>query len=182
MEIYEGFDYYHLSYPKVTVIVTCGTFEKPNALAVSWHTYLSFEPPLYGISIAPRRYSHNLIEKYGEFGVNFLPFEKSELVWKVGSVSGRNVNKFEKFNIKTFKGKVIRAPLITDSISAFECVVIDKFRVGDHTFFVGEIKVAWYRKDLFESGLLKPEKVSQAYYLGEGVFIALDPKKIIKLL
>jgi len=176
---YEGKAYMYLTYPKLTVIITAGTFENGNAMAASWHTYLSFDPPLYGVSIAPKRYTHKLIMKHKEFGVNFLPFEMSKLIWDTGSISGTEADKFEKFRIKKFKGKEIKAPLIADSVSALECKVVDVVRTGDHDLFVGEIVHAWVREDVFIDDILDPSKVSQSYYMGKGKFIALDPKRIV---
>ncbi|MCR8455749.1 MAG: flavin reductase family protein, partial [Candidatus Korarchaeota archaeon] len=123
-------NYAYLTYPKLTVVVTAGIPGRATAMAASWHTYLSLDPPLYGVSIAPKRFTHKLITEHKEFGVNFLPFELSKLIWDVGSVSGAKIDKFEKFNIKTFNGEKIRAPLIADSIVVLECKVTDTVRTG----------------------------------------------------
>ena len=169
---------YHLTYPKLTAIITSGTLQNPNAMAASWHTHLSFDPPLYGVSIAPKRYTYKLIKKYGDFGVNFLPFELAEKVWLTGTYSGLEVDKFEKFGLQKLKAAKINASLIAQSTSALECKVVDEVVVGDHVFFVGEIVYAWCRQDILANkrGLLKPEKAKQIYYLGEGVFLTIDPE------
>lgn len=173
---------YHLTYPKLTVIVTSGTFEKPNAMAASWHTHLSFEPPLYGVSIAPRRYTYKLIKETGEFCVNFLPFELSEKVWQTGLVSGEEIDKFSKFGLTKKEASAVKAPIIEESITVLECKVVHEYPVGDHIFFVGEIVAAWYREDLVvnDRGLLDPRKAMHVYYLGEGRFLTLDPKTLKK--
>ena len=174
---------YHLSYPKLTVIITSGTPEHPNAMAVSWHTYLSFNPPLYGVSISPKRYTCELIRQHGDFGVNFLPFELSEKVWLVGSYSGKQFNKIQKFDLEIMKASKINAPILQQSLVALECKVIKEVKTGDHIFFIGEIVYAWVQENILlnaQSGLLDTVKAKQVYYLGEGKFLTTDNSTVVE--
>ena len=49
---------YRLFYPRLTVIVSCGTLSASNALTIAWSTPLSVDPPLIGILITNKRYSY----------------------------------------------------------------------------------------------------------------------------
>jgi len=53
--ISEGIGTFSQHYPKVATIVTAQAKGKANAIAVAWHSVLSVNPPLYGVSIAPER-------------------------------------------------------------------------------------------------------------------------------
>lgn len=171
-----------LGYPKVTPLISSGDFENGNLMAATWHTHLSGIPPLYGVSIAPDRYTYKLIKETGEFGVNFLPFRLYELVWKCGLVSGANVDKFEKFKIRKMRGKVIKAPLVEESIVILECKVTKDVKVGDHVFFVGEIVHAWVRDNLLLSkGILDITGDKHVYYLGRGNFCTIDKNTVKSL-
>ena len=86
-------------YPKVAAIVTANAKGKDNAMTVDWHTSLSCNPPLYGVAIAPERFTYQLISDSKEFGINFLPFEAVELVALIGSTAGSQIDKFQEFNI-----------------------------------------------------------------------------------
>ncbi|MHA1616234.1 MAG: flavin reductase family protein [Candidatus Njordarchaeales archaeon] len=173
---------YHLTYPKLTVIITAGTYEKANAMAASWHTYLSFEPPLYGVSVALRRYTYQLIKENGDFCVNFLPFELAEKVWKTGLTSGAEIDKFKAFGLTKKKASKVKAPIIEESLTALECKVVKEYSVGDHVLFVGEIVTAWYREGIIinDRALLDPKKALHVYYLGEGHFLTLAPDTLKK--
>ena len=64
--------FYNYSFPKLTVLVTLlDDNGKPNIITLAWHSACSIKPPMYGISIDPRRYSHDPIINTGEFVVNF---------------------------------------------------------------------------------------------------------------
>ena len=61
-------------YPKLVMLVTAQAKGKENAMAVAWHTSISFKPPLYGVSVSPKRFTYHLIVDGKEFGINFSPF------------------------------------------------------------------------------------------------------------
>jgi len=57
-------------YPKTAAIVTASAQGKDNAMTAAWHSPISLQPPLYGVSISPNRFTHHLIAKSEEFGIN----------------------------------------------------------------------------------------------------------------
>ncbi len=174
--------FYYLAYPKIVSLITSGSFDKGNVMAASWNTPVSFNPPLFAVAVAPERYTYGLIKKYGEFGVNFLPFELSEKIYRVGDVSGRDLDKFSEFNLTKFRGKYIKAPLIEESLSAFECKVVKEVETGDHTLFIGEVLQAWYRKDFFDArGRIKLSETSPAFHVGGRYFAKLDGDSVVKI-
>ncbi|TET39970.1 MAG: flavin reductase, partial [Dehalococcoidia bacterium] len=78
-------------YPKVAAIVTASSHGKDNAMTAAWHSSISLNPPLYGVSISPKRFSYELITESKEFGINFMPFEKASLAARVGGTPGREI-------------------------------------------------------------------------------------------
>ena len=70
----EGVGEFYHHYPRVAAIVTVHARDKDNAMTVAWHCSLSMSPPLYGVSISPKRFTLELILEAKEFGVNFMPF------------------------------------------------------------------------------------------------------------
>lgn len=56
--------------PVPPALVSCGTLEVPNALAIAWTGILNSQPPKTYISVRPERYSHGLIKASGEFIIN----------------------------------------------------------------------------------------------------------------
>ena len=162
--------FHYLTYPAITPIITSGTAEKPNAMAASWVTPLSVRPPLFGVAISPRRYTYELIKKYRDFGVCFLPFSMVDKVLGVGSISGRQADKFGVYGLKVKVAKKINAPLIEQSLSAIECVVVKEVETGDHVFFVGKVVAAWINKEYVKGRIFDVSKTKHVLYLGEGFF------------
>ncbi len=160
-------DQYYYHYPAVATIVTSHADGKDNAMAVAWHTAISREPPIYGVSISHKRYTHGLIAASGEFVVNFVPWEKRELIAKVAGCSGREVQKFREFGIVAVSGKVVQVPVLADAYAAYECRVIEQRALGDHDLFVGSIVAIHCDKEaLGKGGMLDPDEVHPVLYLG----------------
>lgn len=57
-------------YPIPAVMVSLGNMEKSNILTVAWTGILNTNPAQVYISVRPERYSHDIIEKTGEFAIN----------------------------------------------------------------------------------------------------------------
>lgn len=161
---------YYLSYPMITPLITSGTNDHANVMTATWTTPISTKPPLYGVSIAPSRFSHDLIEETGEFGVCFLDFEAVEKVLKAGRMSGSTVDKFQELDLQKQSAASISAPLIASSISALECTVHELPRFGDHTLFVGEVVAAWAKEKALKQEVLNLEQVKPIFYLGANRF------------
>ena len=165
-----GLFYHH--YPRVAAIVTAQAKGKDNAMTVDWHTPLSLSPPLYGVCIAPERFTYKLIVESREFGVNFLPFEAVELVHSVGSSAGQQMDKFQVFHINREKPVRTGVPVLKDAYAAYECRLVDDRDYGDHRLLVGEIVAVHHSTEAFtEDGTLNLDKVSPVLYLGREFYL-----------
>lgn len=151
---------YKLSYPRQLVLVTSHYQEKDNVMTVAWESPLSFDPPLHGILVSPKRFSHDMILKSGDFGLNFMDTDSRRAVKICGSMSGKDKDKFGITGLTREKAKRIKAPLIGEAICQLECKVIDYVETGDHTLFIGKVLAARAREG-FLSDPLKFKKICQ---------------------
>lgn len=178
----EGVGKFYHHYPAVAAVVTVRVGEKANAMAAAWHCSLSREPPLYGVSISPKRFSHDLLLEAGEFGVNFLPFERAGIIAAVGGTTGREVEKFEAFEIAEEKPALSSAPILAEAYAAYECELVSHHTFGDHTWFVGQIlMVHMLEEALTEEGVLNLERVTPALYLGGDLYLGPRPESMRRL-
>lgn len=163
--------FYH-HYPRVAIVVTAQAKGKSAAMTVAWHTSLSFSPPLYGVSVSPKRSTYQLIVDSKEFGVNFLPFEAAELIASVGGSSSREIDKFKKYNIAMDKPVKTAVPILKDAYAAYECQLVDDREYGDHQLLVGEIVAVHWLKEAFTlEEVIDLDKVSPALYLGRELYV-----------
>jgi flavin reductase (DIM6/NTAB) family NADH-FMN oxidoreductase RutF len=128
---------YHLIYPMRVCLITGRDEGKDNIMAASWVFPLSMDPPLFGVSISEKRYSCSLIRKGKAFGINLPHPELKEAMLICGSISGRDVDKFEKAGLEREVGE--KVPLIKQCPVSIECEVVDEIKTGDHILFVGKV-------------------------------------------
>ena len=170
--ISENIGAYYQHYPKVAVIVTAQANGRENAMAVAWHAPISVKPPLYGVSISPKRFTYQLIADSKEFGINFLPFEVAELVASVGGSKGSEVDKFQRFNIAKNKPVRTAVPILEAAYAAYECRLVDDRGYGDHRWLVGEIVATHLLKEVFTPDeVIDLDKVSPILYLGNELYV-----------
>jgi len=167
-------------YPKVTVIVTASARGKDNAMAAAWHSSISINPPLYGVSISPKRFTYQLISESMEFGINFIPWEKASLAARVGGTSGQKMDKFQKFEIQKEKPLKTAVPILKDAYAAYECKLVDSKPYGDHIWVVGEIVVVHFLEEAFTSEkILDLDKIKPLLYLGSEFYASTDKSSLI---
>lgn len=121
------------------VLVTAKYGDKENIITLAWHSPLSHKPPLYGIMISPKRFSHDLISKSKEFGINFIDNSLRGEALYCGTHTGKIADKFKESGLNRKRAKVIKAPLIREAVAWIECKVVDEIKTGDHTTFVGKV-------------------------------------------
>ncbi len=150
MQMIQGRGIAALLNPRPAVLVTCSDEHgAPNVLCVAWHTPLSHEPPLLGISLARQRYSHALICATGEFVVNVVSREFQAAVELCGSHSGRDLDKITAAGLDLQPACHVRPPLIGGALAHLECSLVRQVPAGDHTFFVGQVLYAEARPECF---------------------------------
>ncbi|MDI6805759.1 MAG: flavin reductase family protein, partial [Candidatus Bathyarchaeia archaeon] len=137
-----------LLHPMHTVLVSCiGKAGKPNIITLAWAMPTSINPPLVAISIAPRRYSHALIEETKEFVVNIPTMEILRETLFCGRRSGRDLDKFKEAGLTPAPAKKVKPPIIKECVAHLECRLHSQFTIGDHTIFIGEIVEAYVEKE-----------------------------------
>lgn len=175
------FSHLYHSYPAVAAVVTAQSGTRRNAMACAWHSPLSFQPPLYGVLLTPKRFSYALIVETGVFGVNFLPFEKADIIAGVGRNSGRDLDKFSAFSIAVAAFPDSRVPVLQDSYAAYECRLVEHRPYGDHELFVGEIVAIYQASQAFdEKGVLQVNRVRPALYLGDDLYTTTTDRPAVR--
>jgi flavin reductase (DIM6/NTAB) family NADH-FMN oxidoreductase RutF len=117
-------------------VVTTKSGDRVNGMTAAWVSQVSLKPLLIVASIAPPRYSHDLIKASGVFAINVLASGQIDLGKRFGYKSGRKVDKFAGLDYIT---AATGAPILPQAYAYFDLRLVDAFAAGDHTLFVGEV-------------------------------------------
>jgi flavin reductase (DIM6/NTAB) family NADH-FMN oxidoreductase RutF len=171
----EGVGIFAQHYPRVAALITARAGSQANVMTAAWHMPISYNPPLYTIAIAPKRFTYSLIAASHEFGVNFMPADYADLVAAIGGSHGAELNKFKAFHISTDEPLKTVVPILRVSYAAYECKVIDDRVYGDHRLIIGEIvAVHWLKEVFMEDGSLDLTSVSPTLYIGNEHYVSTE--------
>lgn len=115
-----------------TVLVTSSDGKRRNIMAAAWSMPVEFTPPRIAIVIDKRTFTRELINASGTFGVIIPGAAAIDLTYAVGSVSGRETDKFQRFDIAAITGPKLGLPLLEAGCSAWmECRLIPERHIED---------------------------------------------------
>lgn len=167
--------FYYL-YPQTVVFVGC----ENNIMPAAWHTPISAQPPLYGVSISPKRHTYTLLKKKKGFTVNFLEHTYARLSADTGSTSGRDIDKPATFGLDCAPGARINGPILDHAYAAYECEHYTIHELGDHFLFVGKIIVVHCEETCMEeSECINAGKVKPLLYFGKDRYITTDARSLV---
>jgi flavin reductase (DIM6/NTAB) family NADH-FMN oxidoreductase RutF len=119
--------------------------EKVNTMTISWgNVGFEWNKPIFTALVRKSRYTHELIESSREFTVS-IPSDGNlqETLAFCGTKSGRDVDKFEKCELKLEASKNVDTPVIAKCGFIYECRVVYKQDM-DLSLLSEEIKRAAY--------------------------------------
>src|SRR4030042_565984 len=134
------------------VLVTTHDGNKNNIMTISWTMVVDFTP-FFAITTGPWNYSFAALRKTKECVIAIPTADMLEKVVRIGTCSGADIDKFEKFMLTPVKGKNVKAPLIKECLANIECKVVDI--VMRHNIVVLEGVAAYFDNSRKEKGTVQ---------------------------
>jgi flavin reductase (DIM6/NTAB) family NADH-FMN oxidoreductase RutF len=97
---------------------------------------VEFEPPLVACTVSSADYSFEALRATKECVIAVPAVELAEKVMQVGNSSGRNIDKFEAFDLTPVPAERVKPPLIAKCFANLECRVVDTRLVNKYCLFV----------------------------------------------
>ena len=148
------------------VLVTTNDGHRNNIMTISWTMVVDFTP-VFAMTTGPWNHSFAALQKTRECVISIPTVDMLDKVVGVGTCSGADTDKFEKFTLTPVKGKHVKAPLIKECLANIECTVIDI--VKDHNIVVLEGVAAYFDDSRKEKRTV--------HAVGDGTFI-VDGRKL----
>lgn len=152
--------------PGPVVFITTNDGVRHNVMTLSWTMVLDFAP-VFAITTGAWNYSYAALRRTRECVIAIPTVDLIDKVVGVGTCSGADVDKFERFGLTAVKSRHVRAPLIRECVANIECRVADIVRKHDIVVLQG---LAAYRDDA-----RKEHRTLHA--VGDGTFV-VDGRRI----
>jgi len=152
--------------PGPVILVTTNDGQRDNVMTISWTMVLDFSAS-FALTTGPWNYSYGALRRAKECVISIPTVDLIDTVVGIGTCSGRDVDKFERFGLTRAKAKLVRPPHIEQCLANIECRVID---IIDRYSIVVLEGVAAY-----VDGSRKERRTIHA--VGDGTFV-VDGRKI----
>lgn len=150
--------------PVVLVVTNDG--KKHNIMTISWTMVLDFTPR-FAITTGPWNYSFGALRKTKECVIAIPTVAMLDKVVGIGTCSGADTDKFNKFKLTPVTGQEVKAPLVKECLANIECNVVDI--VKKHNIIVLEGVAAYFDTSRKEQRMV--------HAVGDGTFI-VDGRKL----
>lgn len=147
--------------PGPVVLVTTHGRGKRNIMTLSWTMVVDFTP-VFAFTTGPWNYSYAALRKSRECVIAIPTADLIDEVVGIGTCSGADTDKFERFGLTPLKARRVRAPLIKECLANIECKVIDI--VTKHNIVVLKGLAAYCDRSRKEKRTL--------HAVGDGTFVA----------
>jgi flavin reductase (DIM6/NTAB) family NADH-FMN oxidoreductase RutF len=118
----------------VTVITTRDQDGTPRGMTANSFTSVSLDPPLLLVCVGKSASSFQAFNSAGSFAVNFLHEGQVDVAAIFASKSP------DKFQAATHDRIHTGAPILTDSLTWFDCSVHNRVDAGDHVILIGQVR------------------------------------------
>ncbi|HSN58520.1 MAG TPA: flavin reductase family protein [Clostridiaceae bacterium] len=146
--------------PGPVVFVTTNDGEKNNIMTITWHMVTDFTPRI-ALTTGAWNHSFDTLMKTKECVLAVPTVDLAEKAVRIGTVSGRSVDKFEESGLTPLPAGQVKAPLIAECLGCIECRVIDYIEAYDIIILEG--KRAWIDNDRKERRTF--------HAVGDGTFV-----------
>lgn len=162
------------------LIATVSKQKKYNVAPIAWVCPAELEPPRILICIDKGHVTFKNIKATGAFAAGIPDVNQIDIVKKTGGVSGKKVDKFEKFKISSFFSKKLKIKIPDKVIGYLECKIKKIISVENTAIVIGDIIYAAARYNAFDGEHLRAEtKYAKAlHHLGKNKFITYGNKII----
>lgn len=160
-----------------TVLITSFDVDsqRRNVMAAAWSMPVEFEPPRIAIVVDKSAWSREIIERNGTFGIVVPSVAAASWTYAVGSISGRDEDKFNAYGIPVVKGPVLGLPVIEEKCLAWmECRLLPATAAaGQYDTLFGEVVSAAADEQAFVDGRwnFDDDKRNTLHHLGAGTFV-----------
>ena len=167
--------------PTVLITSADAASGRRNVMAAAWSTPVEFIPARIAIVVDKGAWSRDIIEQNQAFGICIPTAAIADLTWAVGSVSGREEDKFARYGIEALSGPELGLPVIEQGCAAWlECRLLPETEAQQRydTLF-GEVVSAAADARVYSEGRWRfsPEcpESHTLHHLGAGTFVTSGP-------
>jgi flavin reductase (DIM6/NTAB) family NADH-FMN oxidoreductase RutF len=144
-----------------------------NLTPIAWNTLVDYEPVTRLLFVCDKEHrTYDNITNTQRFVVVLPHLSQATLVKQLGTSTGKDVSKIEKFNIPIFASEKYKFPVPEECIAYLECKVYKILDEGGVGIIFGEVEHAMVDSEAFTDRLLSETEAGKTlHHLGGKQFV-----------
>ena len=130
--------------PGPVILVTTRENGRNNIMTISWHMVMDFTPK-FALTTGPWNDSFHALTHTKECVLAIPTIDLAEKAVGIGDCSGKDTDKFKRFQLTPLPAASVKAPLISECLACIECRVTDYWET--HGILVLEGLRAWINRE-----------------------------------
>jgi flavin reductase (DIM6/NTAB) family NADH-FMN oxidoreductase RutF len=148
--------------PGPIIMVSTSRDGRPNLMTNGFNMSVVHEPPILALVVGPWDYSYEALRETRECVIAIPSIDLAARMVDVGNVSGRDVDKWERFAFTPLPAITVAPPLVGECFANIECRVADDRLVADYNLWLLEPTRVWFAES--KRGL------GEFHHRGDGTF------------
>jgi flavin reductase (DIM6/NTAB) family NADH-FMN oxidoreductase RutF len=146
-----------------------------NVMAAAWVTPLDFAPPKFTVVLAADTFTRKLAERSGELMLQVPTVSMLDAIEGVGTTSGREVDKWQRFGLLRAHEPGCKAPLVMGCTGWVAARLLEEPALAaTYDLFVCEGFAAWADDRAYEGARLReevPRELRSVHHVAGGVYV-----------
>ncbi len=131
-------------FPYAIYILGVANDGETNAMAASWVTQCSFDPPLLMVAVRRRTHTYELVKSGRTFSINLVDKKERDIIRTLEKPFDMIGDKLNAVGHSQGKNG---APILDQAFGYIECNVVEIYEPGDHALVIGEVTHAELRQE-----------------------------------
>ena len=165
-----------------TTLVSAAHAGRKNVMAAAWVMALDFDPPKLAAVLAEDTWTRELAVASGELVISLPTVQQAALTYQLGSVSGRDVDKFAEYGVAWSPASHVSAPLVDGCAGWLECKIIEEQHMASaYDLFVCQVVAAWADPEVWNGAEWRFENPDKRtiHHCAGGVFFATGERMAV---
>ncbi len=156
-------------------LITASHGGRENVMTAAWVTPLDFDPPKLTVVLSADAHTRSLVEASRELVMQVPTVSMLDVIEGVGGCSGRDVDKWTRFNIGRLREASVTPPLVEGCVAWMAARVIDEPAMAErYDLFIVEGYAAWADDEVYEGARLRdgvPAALRAVHHVTRGVYV-----------
>ncbi len=141
---------YYMLHPRpvVLLIVSCPS-GRVNAMPASWVTPVNDDPPIVAVAVDEEHCTRECLDATGEATLNIPPADKAGIVYALGTISGREVDKVREYSLKLVEARKVKAPAWAEALGVLEARVRSRVEAEGVILYLLDVVAAYAREGAY---------------------------------